>query len=392
LIFMRIRFLCAALASATAVILVSPTSASATPRALPAPIDHSVAAAVGYARSHGVDAAVAVLDERTGRLYHSGPYRTRFGSASVMKLFIATKLLATGQMHGATARTAYNMITRSDDAAARALLPRVGGTSVVTWVAHRYHIPFLGGPTHIAWCFGNTQITAKGIVYFYRRMQRDGRVAPWLMHALRQHARHGSDGTDQSFGIPSTARRGAAVKQGWGGRCSANDNGSVINTTGVVGRGRYAVAILTQTRRSRANGRAYNAYEAAVVNRMAHMILPGGTVNLPQSHNPLGAITAVATAPNRATVTGWAFDPDQPSRALRVRVLDGSTVRSSRMTAVSRPDVNRHYRLRGVHGVSVSIALTPGRHRICLVSANVKYGDAPLARCRMVTVPAAPTP
>jgi len=108
--------------------LIAPAASAA---ASPAPVNVAAKRAVRYARAHGVKAAVAVLDLKTGKFYGAGNYNSVYGSASVAKLFVATKLLLTGQMHGSIARTAYKMITRSDDDAMNALLPLAGGPSVI---------------------------------------------------------------------------------------------------------------------------------------------------------------------------------------------------------------------------------------------------------------------
>src|SRR5664279_615980 len=79
-----------------------------------------------------------------GAFSGAGSYDGYFGSASVMKLFVATKLFATGQMNGASARTARKMIPQSDDGTLEALLPDVGETEVVNWAKSRYGIGDLG--------------------------------------------------------------------------------------------------------------------------------------------------------------------------------------------------------------------------------------------------------
>lgn len=271
---------CAPAAGRLPALVPSAPRATAAAYVGPRSLTSDVRRAYRYGRDHGVTAAVAVLDTRTGRLYGAGAVRARFGSASVMKLFVATKLLATGRMHGHTATLAYSMITRSDDQALEALLPQVDYTRVIDWVAHRYGLHDLGAPSPKIDCWGNTQITAEGIVRFYARMRRDRVVAPWLLHALNHHARIAKDGTDQSFGIPSTAAGRSAVKQGWG-HCSSNTGGSVVHTTGLIDHGRYAIAILSDTRRWSVNGNAFNAHQARVVTRMARLLLPAGQVDAP---------------------------------------------------------------------------------------------------------------
>jgi len=140
-----------------------------------------------------------------------------------MKLFVATKLLVTGQLQDPQiASQAWSMITRSDDSALEALLPLVGGVEVITWVKDYYGIPFLGFPSPTKpTCWGNTQISALGIAYFYHQMKHDIRVAPWLVNALHHHEQYGADGTDQSFGIPLD--RGRQLLQRHAGRGGDRD-------------------------------------------------------------------------------------------------------------------------------------------------------------------------
>ena len=253
-------------------------------------IDQTVGQAVAYAQSTGVASAVAVYDDKTGKVYTAGDYTSFYGSASVMKLFVATKLLATGQLRDPqTATLAWSMITRSDDAALEALLPRVGGVEVINWVRDYYGIPFLGLPSPTKpTCWGNTQISALGIAYFYHQLKRDRLVGPWLVNAMHHHEQYGADGTDQSFGIPQAAEN-VGVKQGWG-HCSSNTDGSIINSTGLVGSDRFLIAILSNTNKWTTNENSFNATQAGVVSQMAKILMPDGYVDLPEAHNPVGDV------------------------------------------------------------------------------------------------------
>jgi hypothetical protein len=254
----------------------APTTTT-TPPPPPANVAQAVLAAAKYAAGQGVSTGIVVLDRQNGRVYTAGAASSYFGSGSVMKLFIATKLLATGQMSGQTEQTAYKMITQSDDASANALLPMVGNTSVVTWVANYYHISGLGAPSPKGnACWGNTQISATGVATFYQKMYADPKVEPWLVNAIHHYTHYGSDGTDQTFGIPSAASN-VGVKQGWG-QCSSNTGGSVINTTGLVGGDRYVVVILSNTNGGYTNSNSYNAWQAAIVTKVAQTIMPGGKI------------------------------------------------------------------------------------------------------------------
>lgn len=370
--------LVAALLSILGLSLGSPVGAVA------APVNYGVQSAVNYASAQGVRVGITVLDEKTGAVYEAGGYNSLFGSASVMKLFVATKLLATGQMTGWKASTAYRMITQSDDSSLEALLPYVGGTSVVSWTSSYYHIPGLGTPSSKSWCWGNTHITPRGVAYFYKAMQSDPRVGPWLVNAIHHYSAYGSDGTDQRFGIPS-ATSGAGVKQGWG-HCSADSGGSIVNTTGITNGNRFAVAILTETTRGGVNSNAFNAWQAAVVTNIARMVLPGGTINVPEGHNPIGHVDAVTVASRIASISGWALDPDVPNSAMSVRVYDLNTLRWNHGTTVPRADVNHVYRVTGIHGYSATFSLSAGHHTLCVMLMNVSYGTTNPKTCYNVNV------
>jgi hypothetical protein len=376
----RIAVVGVALLAVAGISLVTPAVASATVYTTP-----GASKAVAYASSVGVHSGVAILDKKTGKLYGAGAYGSKFGSASVVKLFVATKLLATGQMTASRATIAYKMITQSDDASLNKLLPLVGGTSVVNWVASYYHITNLGSPATKP-CWGNTHITATGIAHFYTKMQADPKVGPWLTNAVHHYTAYGSDGTDQRFGIPS-ATTGAGIKQGWG-KCSADyPYTSVIHSTGIVNSNRFAVAILTETTHGYVNSNVYNAWEAAVVTKMAKLIMPGGKVDLPEYHNPKGRVDSASVSGNVFAFKGWTFDPDLKSGTIYVRLYDGSTLVWMAKTNIYRADVNTAYHITGYHGFSKSITATvAGTHRYCVRFVNYSYGTASPQYCYSVNV------
>jgi hypothetical protein len=81
--------------------------------------------------AQGYRTGIAVLDLRTGEYAGAGEDTASFASESVVKVLIATELLATDQMTGDTATTAYQMITESDDDDADALYDLVGGDNLI---------------------------------------------------------------------------------------------------------------------------------------------------------------------------------------------------------------------------------------------------------------------
>jgi hypothetical protein len=228
-----------------------------------------------YSRAHGYHVGIAVRDLRTGRMWGSGDYRGLFASESVVKVFIATRLIISGQMYGRTKKLAYKMITRSDDGIASSFYGRVGGDGLINWVKHHYKVWDLGTrPRHAGW-WGNTHIRPTGLVKLYGKLAKDPRVGPWLLHAMRHAHKYGSDGTYQFFGLPS-ATRGAAVKQGWGCDYSSGCNEADFNSTGYIAHHRYAVAILM-----RGPLGSYGSPISKAITAVARHLLPNGAFPLP---------------------------------------------------------------------------------------------------------------
>jgi hypothetical protein len=222
-----------------------------------------------YARQHGYTVGIAVLDTETGRFYGAGRYKGVFASESIVKVFIATRLLVRGQMHGRTRTLAYKMITQSDDAIASSLYGRVGGDGLIAWIKKRYHVPALGyRPSQPGW-WGNTHIRPAGLVRLYAKLKADRKVGPWLLNAMHHATKYGSDGTYQFFGLPSATSH-AAVKQGWGNDLEWGNNAD-FNTTGFVNGDRYAVAILARGPIS-----SYGHDIGTMLTRVARRLLPGG--------------------------------------------------------------------------------------------------------------------
>jgi hypothetical protein len=385
----RAGLVVAGLVSSIAVVTLDVPSSTADAAKPSTTIDAAVHRAERYARDKGVNAAIAVIDRRTGAFYGAGKVGHFYGAASVMKVFVAARLLDNGQMHGRVKRLAYRMITRSDNRAVEKLLPLVGGTRVVRWAARRYHIQHLGSPPNPGkqWCWGNTHISARGLVTFYTRVLRDGHAAHWLSQAMHNYRLHDADGLDQIFGIPAVAE-GAGVKQGEG-HCSDDSNGSIINSTGLLQHNRYAIAILSESHICCIK-RGFNRHQARIVTHMARVLLPGGLVDLPVHHNPHGRVSAVTTKGSTATLTGWAFDPDLADQPSKVRIVEaGRTLWQHRASSVNER-VDRRHHLTGNHGFVARLALLNGVHHLCAVFVNVGMGDANPQECVRVRVQGRP--
>jgi len=195
----------------------------------------------------------------------------------VVKILIATELLLTDQINGDTASTASLMVSASDDDAADALYGLVGGDSVVTTIADHYGITNLGSPPADAGQWGETKVTADGLVHLYAKLKADPQVWPWLSTAMAATTRVAADGTDQYFGIAAVARNWA-VKQGW---MTGLGPGATYASTGYVDGGRYAVAILTY-----GSADQYGQYMSDTITQLARDLLPGGVLGAPTSSCP----------------------------------------------------------------------------------------------------------
>jgi hypothetical protein len=249
-------------AAVAVVLVVAPRPAGAATRA------EVLSSAGAYGPAHGYQVGIAVFDTKTGKVYGAGSNNSTFASESVVKVFIATRILLQGRMHGATAVRARTMIAQSDDAIASSLYGSVGGDSLITWIKNYYHVPNLGSPPRRAGWWGGTYITPDGLVRLYAKLKADNRVRHWLFTAMHAATKYGSDGFYQYFGIPS-ATSNAAIKQGWGNDY-AGSNASE-NSTGFVNGDRYAVAIL-----ARGPASTYGARIGAMLTTTARRLLPNG--------------------------------------------------------------------------------------------------------------------
>lgn len=253
-----------AAATAAGTLLVSAAQAEAKP-----PTEwERVRSAAAYANNHGYSIGIGVLDTKTGKFYGRHG-KKEFASESVVKAFIATEILLKGEMHGDTSKTAYKMITQSDDDAADKLYGMAGGDGVVTKLAKHYHIKDLGSPpTRHGW-WGNTHITAEGMAHFYADVKEDKKVWPWLSKAMAHATKYGSDGQYQYYGIPQ-ATDGWAIKQGWGADSDCFC-GSDFESTGFADHKRDVVVLLAHGPSS-----TYGSPIEQMLDHTANEVLPGG--------------------------------------------------------------------------------------------------------------------
>ena len=246
------------------------------PPALPIPLAQRLAGAAQYGERHGLRVGIAVSDLATGAITTAGEAGT-FGTGSVVKVIVATKMLLVGAMTGADADEAYEMVIGSNDDDCNVLWEKYGERDIVGWVGRHYGIT-IGYPNLRPGFWGNTLVTPRGLAAFYLAVSRDPVVWPWLHNAMSAAKRIADDGTDQYFGIPD-AGGGHVVKQGWATASSGDgyQPDATVNTTGIVtvGSHRYAVVVLTEGHGndSQADPRGFVHSQGQVVTGIAGAVL-----------------------------------------------------------------------------------------------------------------------
>ena len=265
--FRRLTVVIAMLAVAAGGLTAANARTTSEHRHRASPVGSGIAAAVHYAALHGMRSGVAVIDTSTGRAWSAGS-TALFPSASVVKTMIAARLLISGRMTGSAKRTAWAMITRSDNDAAWSLYPKVGRDQLLPWLERHYHDRFGARPA-MRGLWGSTRLTAIGLARFYRDVHEDGSVWPWLSRAMHAYAATSAAGEPNAFGIAARAPH-SAIKNGWDiDRDPAHPRNAIVNSTGFVSHDRYAVAILSE-----GAGRLYYTRGERIVTAEAARALP----------------------------------------------------------------------------------------------------------------------
>lgn len=253
-----------------------PVPVATRPAATAPTLQERLAAAARYGAQRSLRVGIAVADLTTGAITSAGDAGT-FGTASVIKMIVATKMLLDGAMTGDDAAVAREMIIGSNDDDCSLLWGKFGGPDIITWVGRHYGI-HIGEPNIRDGYWGDTRTTAAGLAGFYLAVSRDPMVWPWLNDAMAHAKRIADDGTDQYFGIPD-AGGGHVVKQGWGQFDSGDgyQPNATVNSTGIVTAGahRYAVVLLTEGHDnvSQADGRGLVRAQADVLTAIAAQVL-----------------------------------------------------------------------------------------------------------------------
>ena len=169
----------------------------------------------------GMTASYLVVDQETGATFGSDEHK-QYRSASLVKLFIALDYL---ESHGPDYQIPADdlallepMLRSSNDEAASTLWVRDGWEEIVKRMVTKIGLTDTAPPASRG-KWGYTAISAADIAKTYQYILHDAdpKYRDFIMSNLAQSTKCGSDGFDQSFGIPSALPGPRAVKQGWSG-------------------------------------------------------------------------------------------------------------------------------------------------------------------------------
>lgn len=112
------------------------------------------------------------------------------------------------------------------------------------------------------------------------------------------------------------------------------------------------------------------------------------------SEPPKGHFDELSSPPGGVRVRGWAFDPDDKRRSLKVHVYVGGpagtngAINTGVMANTSRPDVHRaHPGVGDNHGFDSTFeTLKRGRQEVCVYAINIPDGSNPKLGCRVVSI------
>ncbi|NUT42856.1 MAG: hypothetical protein HOV86_23010 [Thermoactinospora sp.] len=200
---MRVKPLIAVVPLAAGLLVAAP--AAAAPPKIPA----------------GTAAGYVLFDRQAGKIVAFRNVHRKFRSASVSKILIAIDFLErTPEVSRADARLLRVMLRSSDDSAATTFWNRGGKGKIVERMARKLRLADTAPPPASKPGFwGYVTLSAHDMVLTYRYLLDTAKpaVRDLILGHLRRATKCGTDGFDQSFGIPAAVPRPWAVKQGWSG-------------------------------------------------------------------------------------------------------------------------------------------------------------------------------
>lgn len=98
------------------------------------------------------------------------------------------------------------------------------------------------------------------------------------------------------------------------------------------------------------------------------------------SHNPQGRVGGFVATATGIRVTGWAFDPDAPTRNDTVAAIVDGYKRASVPTTVASRTLVRLYKTGPTPGFDLTVPVT-GKHTLCIVAGNLGSGLSTMLKC-----------
>ncbi|SFP66378.1 hypothetical protein SAMN04489713_11655 [Actinomadura madurae] len=168
----------------------------------------------------GVRASYMVFDRRAGRVVLERRAAQTYRSASVVKILIALDYLRRHRMSAADRALLVPMLRSSDDGAATEFWRRGGQAEIIERMVREVGLADTAPPpAEKPGFWGYTALSARDVVKTYRYLLEEAPAAhrEFVLEQLRKATPCGTDGFDQTFGIPQALERPWAVKQGWSG-------------------------------------------------------------------------------------------------------------------------------------------------------------------------------
>lgn len=168
----------------------------------------------------GVRASYMVFDRAAGRVVLERQPRRTFRSASVVKILLVLDYLREHEVSADDRALLGAMLRSSDDAAATEFWRRGGQGRVIERMVREVGLRETAPPPEDKpGYWGYTALSARDVVKTYRYLLEEApeEHREFVVGQLRKSTRCGTDGFDQTFGIPRAVERPWAVKQGWSG-------------------------------------------------------------------------------------------------------------------------------------------------------------------------------
>ncbi|WP_186377247.1 glycoside hydrolase family 6 protein [Curtobacterium pusillum] len=208
-------------------------------------------------------------------------------------------------------------------------------------------------------------------------------VANYYPTAQEQaYAQKVSAATGGSHYVIDTSRNG----QGWRGTWCNGPGAGLGTTPRVVSDGTALDALLWVKTPGASDGTCQGGPTAGTwFSSFAQTLVAKAQLGVPTASTaPRGAIEVASGTGGGIRLRGWAFDEDDPTQPVTVRVsVDGKVV-ASVSAGASRPDVDTTYGVGATHGFDGTVPVTEGVHSVCVTAVDLGAGDDTGLGCRSV--------